>query len=248
VGAVVQFVEPTTADATVTRRITGLENGTSYKFSLAARYGTAWSSESALSAAVSPTAASAANAGPDQTVLRGRKFTLDASGSPKATSYTWTQIRPTAANNGGLPQDPALDMNPSVNGVQATTGASTTPTLELTMPLLTTATSDHNLQFRLNTVHSDGVSRVDLVDVKAQADTITAEEARWRAGDEIGGTGSQENATLTLLNGGPTGQFISTVSIINGEWEFSGGAPALTNGLLYVWSDYGYTGTIRTTN
>jgi hypothetical protein len=248
VGSVVQFLEPTTADATVTRRISGLENGTSYRFSVAARYGTVWSGESALSDAVAPAAGSAANAGPDQTVLRGRKFTLDGSASPKATSWTWTQVRPTAVNNGGLPQDPALDLNPNLAGVQSTTGPTTTPTLELTVPLLTTATSDHTLQFRLNTVHSDGLTRADLVDIKAQADTITAEEVRWRAGDEIGGTGSQENARLTLLNGGPTGQFISTVLVTNGEWTFPGGAPALVNGTLYVWSDFGYTGTIRTTN
>jgi hypothetical protein len=28
----------------------------------------------------------------------------------------------------------------------------------------------------------------------------------------------------------------------------AGGTPTLTNGTLYVWSDYGYTGIIRTTN
>ncbi len=247
IGTPVNVAQPATG-TTVVRRVTGLTDGKKYTFTVAARYGTVFSNESALSAAVAPTAGSAANAGPDQSVLRGRKFTLDASASPKATSYTWTQIRPVAASNGGLPQDPALDLNPAVAGVQATTGSTTNPKLELTFPLLTTATSDHNLQFRLNTVHSDGVSRVDLIDVKGTPDTVTAEEARWRAGDEIGGTGSQENATLTLLNGGPTGQFISTVSIVNGEWEFAGGAPALIGNKLYVWSDYGWTGTITVTN
>ena len=33
--------------------------------------------------------------------------------------------------NGGFPQDPALDLNPATNGVQATTGATTEPTLTL---------------------------------------------------------------------------------------------------------------------
>jgi len=87
-----------------------------------------------------------------------------------------------------------------------------------------------------------------ILSFEAEAESVTAEEVRWRAGDEIGGTGSQENARLTLLNGGPTGQFISTVFVTNGEWSYPGGAPALTGGTLYVWSDFGFTGTIRTTN
>ena len=249
VGSPAGVAQPTDAALTeVTRRMTGLTTGKAYKFSVAARYGTVWSNESALSAAVTPEAASAANAGPDQSVLRGREFVLDGGNSPKATTYQWTQIRPTSANNGGLPQDPALDLNPSQNGVQATTGAITEPTLTLKMPMLTTPTSDHNLLFRLTTVHSDGVTRNDTVEIKAQGDTVTAEEVRWRAGDEIGGTGSQENAKLTLLNGGPTGPVIGEVLVTNGEWEFAGGAPALINSTIYVWSDFGYTGTIRTTN
>lgn len=103
IGTLVAIAQPTTGD-TVTRRITGLTNGTKCKLAVAACYGTVYSNESALSAAVAPTAASAAVAGPDQTVLRGRPFTLDGGNSPEATSYSWTQIRPTT-NNGGLPQD-----------------------------------------------------------------------------------------------------------------------------------------------
>ena len=249
VGTAVSVAQPTDPAATsVTRRMTGLTNGTEYKFSVAARYGTVWSPESVLTAAVAPTAGSAAVAGPDQDVLRGRSFVLDGGASPKAVTYQWTQIRPTTVSNGGLPQDPAFDLNPTQSGVQATTGAIAEPTLTLTAPLLTTPTSDHNLQFRLTTTHSDGVTRSDLVDIKLQADAVTAEEVRWRAGDEIGGTASQENATLTLLNGSPTGGVIGQAVVANGEWTYPSGTPALVNGTIYVWSDYGYTGTITTTN
>ena len=65
------------------RRITGLTNGTTYRFTVAARYGTVFSNESALSAAVAPEAAAGANAGADQTALRGRTVTLDGSASTK---------------------------------------------------------------------------------------------------------------------------------------------------------------------
>jgi len=207
-----------------------------------------FSNESALSAAVAPEAAPAANAGPDQTVLRGRAFTLDGTNSPKATSYQWTQVRPIASNNGGLPQDPAMDMNSTLAGVQAASPVGTVPTLTLTVPLLTTPTSDHNFQFRLTTVHSDGVSRNDVIVVNAKADTVVASEVRWRAGDEIGGTGSQENATLTLLNGSATGPVIGQAIVVAGEWEYPGGAPAAIGSKIYVWSDYGFTGTITVTN
>jgi hypothetical protein len=245
VGTPVNVAQPATG-TTVTRRMTGLTNGTKYTFTAAARYGTVWSNESVLSAAVAPEAAAKADAGADQTVLRGRQFTLDGSASPRATTYAWTQVRPTQANNGGLPQDPALDLVPGP-GVQAATVASAEPKLTLTAPLLTTATSDHNLQFRLTTTHTDGTTRNDLVDVKLQADTIVADEVRWRAGDDIGGTGSQENATLTLRNGSATGPLVGQAIVTNGEWSYPGGTPALTDSKLYVWSNYGFTGTITTT-
>ena len=70
VGDPVNVAQPTDAAATeVVRRILGLTNGTPYKFTVAARYGTSFSNESALSAAVAPEPAAGANAGPDQTVL-----------------------------------------------------------------------------------------------------------------------------------------------------------------------------------
>jgi hypothetical protein len=243
----VSIAQPTAGD-TVTRRMVNLTNGTKYTFTVAARYGTAWSNESAHSAPVAPEAAAKADAGPDQTILRGRTFDLNGGNSPKAVTYTWTQIRPAATANGGLPQDPQLDLNPTTARIESTTGASENSTLTLRAPLMTGPISDHNLQFRLTTTHTDGTTKSDVVDIKLQADTVVVEENRWRAGDEIGGTGSQENATLTLLNGGPTGTLIGQVIVTNGEWEYPGGTPGLPNGLIYVWSDYGYTGTITTTN
>ena len=74
--------------------MTGLTNGTTYKFSVAARYGTVFSNESALSTAVAPEPAAGANAGADQSALRGRTVTLDGAASTKVVSYQWTQVRP----------------------------------------------------------------------------------------------------------------------------------------------------------
>jgi hypothetical protein len=249
VGLPAGIVQPADATVTeVTRRITGLTNGTIYKFTVAARFGTQWSGESPLSEAVAPEGAPKSDAGADQSVLRGREFVIDGSASVKATSYKWTQIRPGGTGNGGFPQDPALDLDPALAGTQSTTVAGTEPALTLTFPLLTTPTSDHNLLFRLTTTHIDGTTKSDLVEIKGQADTVTAEEVRWRAGDEIGGTGSQEGATLTLLNGGPTGAVIGQPVVGTGEWAQASGATGLLNGTIYVWSNYGYTGTITTTN
>jgi hypothetical protein len=250
IGTPVAIAQPTTGD-TVTRRMTGLTNGTKYTFTVAARYGTTWSNESAVSEPVAPAAASAAVAGPDQTLLRGRTFDLDGGSSPKAVTYQWTQIRPAATANGGLPQDPQLDLNPDLRGVQSTTGASANSTLTLRTPLMTGPISDHNLQFRLTTTHTDGVTRTDVVDIKLQADTVVVEENRWRTGDEIGGTASQENATLTILNGDqPTGAQIgqAIVSSAPGEWEYAGGTPAAIGGKLYIWSEYGFSAPITVTN
>ncbi len=54
---------------------------------------------------------------------------------------------------------------------------------------------------------------------------------------------------LTLLNGSATGQFINRVTVdANGAWTYAGGAPALLNNRLYVYSNYGFAGLITTTN
>ena len=45
IGTAVQVAQPATGD-TVLRRVTGLTNGTKYRFTVAARYGTVWSNES----------------------------------------------------------------------------------------------------------------------------------------------------------------------------------------------------------
>jgi hypothetical protein len=250
IGTPVSIAQPTSGD-TVMRRMTNLTNGTKYTFTVAARYGTAWSPESALSTAVAPEGPAAANAGPDQTILRGREFVLDGGMSPKAVTYQWTQIRPAAANNGGLPQDPQLDLQPDVRGIQSTTVPSENSTLTLRAPLMTGPISDHKLQFRLTTTHVDSTTaKNDLVDITLQADTVVVEENRWRAGDEIGGTGSQENATLTILNGSATGPQIgqAIVSTAPGEWEYPGGTPGALGGKLYIWSDYGFSQLITVTN
>jgi hypothetical protein len=252
IGTPLSVAQPTSGD-TVLRRMPNLTNGTKYTFTVAARYGNVWSNESAHSLPVAPAAAAKADAGPDQTVLRGRTFDLDGGNSPRATSYKWTQVRPAAAANGGLPQDPQLDLDPVARGTQSTTVAGENSMLTLRAPLMTGPISDHNLQFRLTTTHEDGTTKNDLVDITLQADTVVVEEARWRAGDEIGGTGSQDGANLTITSGPLPNGLPVGVAVVGGagtpnEWEYPGGTPAAISGKLYMWSDYGFSQAITVTN
>jgi hypothetical protein len=252
VGTPLSVAQPTDGE-TVLRRMPGLTNGTKYTFTVAARYGTVWSNESAHSAPVAPEAAAKADAGPDQTILRGRTFDLDGGNSPRATSYKWTQVRPAATANGGLPQDPQLDLDPVAKGIQSTTVAGENSVLSLRAPLMTGPISDHNLQFRLTTTHQDGTTKNDVVDIKLQADTVVVEEARWRAGKEISGTGSQDGANLTITSGPLPNGLPVGVAVVGGlgtanEWEYPGGTPAAINGKLYMWSDFGFSQAITVTN
>ena len=243
VGDPVNVAQPTDATATeVVRRMVGLTNGTPYKFTVAARYGTVFSTESALSAAVAPEAAAAANAGPDQSVLRGRTVTLDGSGSPKATAYQWTQIRPQVTNPDGTTyRDPLITL----------TGATTAkPTFRF--PTKSSVKSDDNaFQFRLTTTHpnADGTTftRTDLVDITQRADAVAATRTRWRAGDNVTGTGSQEGARLSFHSGSHTGTLVASAIVTGGEWSVPGTNAQPTGGKFYVWSDYGYVGEITVT-
>ena len=243
VGDPVTVAQPADATATeVVRRMLGLTNGTPYKFSVAARYGTVFSNESALSDAVAPEAAAAANAGPDQTVLRGRIVTLDGTASPKATGYQWTQIRPRITNaNGTTYQDPLLTL----------TGAtSAKPTFRF--PVKSSVKSDDDsFQFRLTTTHTnaDGTTftRFDLVDITQRPDAVAATRTRWRVGDNLTGTGSQEGARLAFHSGSHTGPQVAVGIVTNGAWSVPGTNTQPTGGKFYVWSDHGYVGEITVT-
>lgn len=240
VGDPVNVAQPTDAAATeVVRRMAGLTNGTPYKFSVAARYGTVFSNESALSAAVAPEPAAAANAGPDQSVLRNRIVTLDGSTSPKVTSYQWTQIRPRVTNPDGTTyQDPLLTVT-SATSAKAT----------FRFPLKTSAKSDDNsYQFRLTTTHTnpDGTTftRSDLVDITQQPDGVAATRTHWRAGDNVVGTGTQAGARLSFHSGSHSGPVLATATVTAGAWTITGSNTQPPGGKLYVWSDHGYVGEI----
>jgi hypothetical protein len=241
VGALVSVAQPTdTAVAEVIRRMTGLTNGTTYKFSVAARYGTVWSNESALTTAVAPEAAAGANAGADLKSLRGRTVTLDGSASTKVVSYQWTQIRP-------APVAPATYRDPIVTLSSATVAKPT-----FTFPLKTAAASDDNtFEFRLVTTHAnaDGTTftRGDNVVITAQNDSVAATRTRWRTGDVITGTGTQENARLSFRSGSHTGPELAAPIVSGGAWTVNGTNAQPPNGRFYVWSDYGYVGEIAVT-
>ncbi|GAA2725452.1 fibronectin type III domain-containing protein [Cellulomonas aerilata] len=248
VGTAMNVAQPASPDAAgkvvteVVRRMTGLTNGTEYKFSVAAQYGTQWSNESALSAAVKPEAPAVANAGPDQTVLRGRVVTLDGAASVRALSYSWAQVRP--AVTGSTYRDPIVTIEPTTDPTKST----------FRFPVKTSSASDDGAyQFRLTTTHTDPIdstktiTRTDLVDIKEQRDGVAATRTRWRAGDDLVGTGTQENARLSFRTGSHTGPEVAMAIVQNGEWTVPGTNAQPTGGKFYVWSDYGYVGTISVT-
>ncbi len=238
IGELVNVAHPTDAAVTeVVRRLTGLTNGVSHRFSVAARYGTVWSPESALSTAVTPVAGAAANAGPDQAVLRGRTVTLDGSASTKVATYTWLQMRP-------APVAPSTYRDPVVTISGADTAK---PTFRF--PTKTSAASDDgSYQFRLTTTFTDGsASRSDLVDVREQRDAVAATRTRWRTGDTLVGTGSQENARLSFRSGSHAGPEVATAFVSGGAWTVAGTNAQPPGGRFYVWSDFGYVGEITVT-
>ena len=243
VGEPIMVAQPTDPAATVVvRRVPGLTNGAEYRFTVAARYGTVFSNESALSAAAAPMAPAGANAGPDQSVRRGALVMLDGSTSQRATSYQWTQLRPrTTQPDGSTYQDPLLSL----------TGA-TTATPSFRFPTKSSAASDDNaFLLRLTTSHTDAdgtsFTRSDLVEVTQQADGLAATRTRWRAGDELVGTGTQEGAHLSFHSGSHAGPVVATVTVRDGAWTVPGNDDQPAGGVLHVWSDHGFVGEIAVT-
>ena len=243
VGDPVTVAQPTDAAVTeVTRRMTGLTNGTSYKFSVARPLRAPCSATSPRSARRSlPRPRPRANAGIDQKALRGRTVTLDGCASTKVVSYEWTQVRP-------APVAPATYRDPIVTLTGATTAK---PTFRF--PTKTSAASDDNTyEFRLVTTHAnaDGTTftRGDNVVVTATNDAVAANRTRWRAGDTDVGTGTQEGARLSFHSGSHTGPVVASR---DRHQRRSGRVPGTntlpTGGKFYVWSDYGYVGEITVT-
>lgn len=241
VGDPVLVAQPSSTTATqVRQRMTGLEDGTEYRFTVSARYGTRWSAESAPSDAVAPVAPPAADAGADQTALRGSTVTLDGSSSVGAVAYRWTQLRPTDATGY---RDPF---------VRITGGDTVAPTF--TVPRRTTAAGDDgSLSFRLVTTHAraDGTTftRRDVVDVTAQSDEVVTVQARYRAPEmRLSGTGTQDGARLEFRDGSATGAVIGTAVVTGGTWTGPEAVPALPSGSVFIWSSQGYSGTVATTS
>jgi hypothetical protein len=165
---------------------------------------------------------------------------LDGSRSTKVTSYRWTQVRPAVA--GSTYRDPVV----TVNG--ATTA---TPTFRF--PTRSSAASDDGTyEFRLVTTHveADGTSstRGDNVVVREQRDAVGVTEGRWRAGDDLEGTGTQENARLSFHSGSLTGPVVATAIVSGGEWTVPGTDAQPPGGVFHVWSDFGYVGTVAVTD
>ncbi|HET7476355.1 MAG TPA: PKD domain-containing protein [Dermatophilaceae bacterium] len=122
---------------------------------------------------VEPAAPLVANAGPDQTVQRGTKVTLDGSRSTGAASYAWTQLVGTG--------DPVVTLS----------GAATVrPTF--TFPFYKSPATNGPLRFQLVVTAVDGtVSSPSVVTITPTSDVVTVTlvryaNSRWR----IDGTSS----------------------------------------------------------
>ena len=160
----------------------------------------------------------------------------------RVTSYQWTQVRPRNTHPDGTTyQDPLLSL----------TGAATAkPSFQF--PMKSSTTSDDNaFQFRLTTTHTnaDGASftRSDLVEVTQRPDAVAATTARWRAGDELVGTGTQEDARLSFHGCSQAGPVVATATVTDGAWTIPGTDAQPAGGILYVWSNHGYVGEITVT-
>ena len=99
--------------------------------------------------------------------------------------------------------------------------------------------------------NADGTTftRGDNVVVTATNDGVAARRTRWRAGDNLVGTGTQAGARLSFHSGSHTGPVVATAVVsAAGEWTVPGTNTQPTGGRFYIWSDYGYVGTLSVTS
>jgi hypothetical protein len=159
--------------------------------------------------AVLPTA----NAGPDQTVIRGRGVTLDGSGSANAESYQWTQVSgPAVTLNGATTAKPTFtypnQLLPAAPGPNATFVFDNAP-----------------LVFQLRVTNPAG-SATRNVTIRPQADAFTGLTVRYRTGNNewriAGNTTLLAGQRVTaVLGSNLNGRVIGTPQTVDTTGAFS---------------------------
>lgn len=165
------------------------------------------SSELVQDIVVGATTAADAVVGPDQTVVRGTKVTLDGSGSVGATGFTWTQTS-------GAP-------------VTLSDAAAASPTFTfpaMALPTVTTTAGNPGyvynndpLVFSLTVSGAGGSTDTAQVTITPQAETISGVTARYRTRGEwrVDGTSSilAGQRVAIVLGNQPTGRVIGTTTV-----------------------------------
>ncbi len=197
---------------------------------------------------VTPPVGVQASAGPDQTVQRGLRVTLNASASSGQTSLRWTQV----------------------SGPAATLSSTTVASPTFTYPLMKLpvgpagkvntgyVVDNAPLVFRVTATAANGATSTDEVTVAPSAETFTGLTARYRTRGEwrVSGTSSIKAAqkVVMVLGSNPAGAYIGEGSTdATGAFSFKGGAtplpPAGTTTVTFVSATGGsQVATLQVTN
>ncbi|MFC7534399.1 hypothetical protein [Actinoplanes sp. GCM10030250] len=166
-----------------------------------------------VTVAVTGAAPGRANAGPDQTVVRGRTVTMDGSGSQGAETYAWRQVS-----------------GPAVTMTGATTARPTFTYPALTLP----AVPGPNAAYAYNndpvvlelTVRNPSGAQSARVTARPQAESLTGLAVRYRTGNNewrISGTSSllAGQRVVAVLGSTLTGRVIGTAVTVDAAGAFS---------------------------
>ncbi len=198
-GPAVSLTGASTARATFAAATTG-----TYTFELVVTGPGGVSAPMTVTAVITPVVAVVASAGPDQSVIRGRTVTLDASGSQGTASVSWRQV-----------SGPAV----TLNGATTTRPTFTLPQIALPDvpgPNPNYAVNNAPLTFEVAATGPRG-SATDQVVVTPQPETLSNLVARYRTRGEwrISGTSSLLAGQKVAVVLGPNlkGQVIATATV-----------------------------------
>jgi hypothetical protein len=216
-----------------TLTINGLTAGTPYFATIKAKNVNGYGPVSVRFGPVIPTGSVVANAGPDQTVVRGltaTTVTLNGAGSTTGgATYKWTQL---------------LNGNPDPDAVVLSNDTTLTPSFSL--PLYSYPQTNLARTFRLTVTTSNGTA-IDDVKVTPIPDQVSVATARWKAGDfRVTGGGSLVGATIKVRQGSPSGTVLGSAVVVAGvpagTFDMrlrNGAAPGNNPGTIWIESSAG---------